>query len=316
MTQFAEPPAARPAPKGWLPQPPWRTIRAWKGAAFAAPFFLGFIFTFAIPLAYAISQSFFTQQRTGLGLGPATNSFAGFSQYGRVLHDEAFWTAIARVTVFAAVQIPIALAIALGMALAIDAIRQRMTRLFRFAFLIPHMIPGIVATLIWVYLYSPSIGPLTGFASALGFDVNFFSAQMLWISVGNLLTWGGVGFTMLILYGAIQSTPKELFDAARVDGASELQIAFHIKVPQARGTLVLTGMLSIIGMLQIFAEPVLFRSVSPESVSRSFTPIMIIFYSAFTDNNYNYAAALSVVLALVVGSASYLFYRATNETES
>jgi multiple sugar transport system permease protein len=106
-----------------------------------------------------------------------------------------------------------------------------------------------------------------------------------------------------------------VFEAARVDGASEVRIAFSIKVPYVRGTLVLTGLLSIIGTLQIFAEPTLFRTVSPETITKDFTPTMVIYNQAFQVGNLNYAAALSIILALVVGIASAVIYRLANRVD-
>ena len=97
--------------------------------------------------------------------------------------------------------------------------------------LVPYMCPGIVATLIWIYLYSPAVGPLTPFFKLFGIDANFYGSSMIWVSVGNLMAWGGIGFNMLIVYGALQAVPRDIFDSARVDGASEWRIAWSIKVP-------------------------------------------------------------------------------------
>jgi multiple sugar transport system permease protein len=184
---------------------------------------------------------------------------------------------------------------------------------FRILLLVPYMIPGVVAAIVWVNLYSPDVGPLTPIGKALGFDWNFFAPSMVWPSIGNLLTWHGIGYNMVIIYSALQGVPRDLFEAARLDGASELRIARSIKIPYVRGALVLTGLLSIIQMLQIFNEPALFRNITPQTVSDSFTPIMIIYNQAFNAGNYNYAAALSVLLALILGVASFLFYRLTSK---
>ena len=138
---------------------------------------------------------------------------------------------------------------------------------------------------------------------------------MVWVSMGNLAVWGSLGFTMLILYGALQAVPHEIFEAARLDGASELRIAWSIKVPFVRGSLVLTSLLSIIGTLQLFDQPLLFRAVTPETITRDFTPAMMIYDQAFKVGNLNYATALSVILALVVGVASAIIYRFINREE-
>ncbi|WP_199191300.1 carbohydrate ABC transporter permease [Amycolatopsis sp. CA-126428] len=285
------------------------------GFLFAAPFFVGFLLVFAIPFGYALYQSLFVERKSGTGFGGTRTEFAGLANFVRGLTDSVFWQGIFRVSVFAVVQIPITLGLALLMALLLDAVHGRTAKVFRLGFLIPYMIPLMVGTLVWLYLYSPRLGPLTDLGHAFGVDVDFFSSGMLWLSIGNLLTWCHLGFNMLILYSALRSVPRELFEAARIDGASELRVAWSVKVPYVRGTLVLTGMLSIIGMLQIFNEPLVFQVSSPETVTSAFTPIMMIYNQAFVTGNYNYAAALSVVLAIIVGAASTLFYRLTSKAQ-
>ncbi|MEU4160859.1 sugar ABC transporter permease [Actinoplanes sp. NPDC026670] len=283
-----------------------------KGFLFTVPFFAGFLLVFVIPFGYALVESLYTKRLSGAGLGGAVRSFAGFDNYTRGLQDTQFWSAVGRVAVFALVQIPVMLGLSLLAALLLDMAVKRSAKVFRLGLLIPYMIPAIVATLVWLYLYSPQLGPVTKAAAALGADVDMFSPDLLWFSIGNLLTWAGLGYNMLIIYGALRSVPRELFEAARLDGAGEIRIAWSVKIPYVRSSLVLTGMLAIIHMLQIFAEPLVFRVTSPETVTASFTPIMMIYNLAFTQSNYHYAAALSVILAVLVGATSAVFYRLTN----
>lgn len=285
----------------------------WKGAAFTVPFQLGFAFLYLLPIGYAVYQSLFLQKQSGLGLGGATTEFVGLENYQNGLTDSAFMTSILRVVLFACVQIPFMLLVSLVLALFLDAVSSKAAGRFRILLLVPYMIPGVVAALVWINLYSPEVGPLTPLGEVFGFDWNFFAPSMVWPAIGNLLTWHGIGYNMVIIYAALQGVPRELFEAARLDGASELRIALSIKIPFVRGALVLTALLSIIQMLQIFNEPALFRNVTPQTVSDSFTPIMIIYNQAFNAGNYHYAAALSVLLALILGIASLLFYRLTSK---
>ncbi|MFJ8357273.1 carbohydrate ABC transporter permease [Streptomyces sp. NPDC093984] len=289
-----------------------RSMR-WKGAAFTVPFQLGFVFLYLLPIGYAVYQSLFREQQSGLGLGGSTTEFTGLDNYTKGLSDSAFMGSILRVVLFACVQIPVMLFLSLVLALLLDAVTSRVAGRFRILLLVPYMIPGVVAAIMWVNLYSPDVGPLTPLGEFFGLHWNFFAPSMVWPSIGNLLTWHGIGYNMVIIYSALQGVPRDLFEAARLDGASEIRIARSIKIPYVRGALVLTGLLSIIQMLQIFNEPALFRNVTPQTVSDSFTPIMIIYNQAFNSGNYHYAAALSVLLALILGVASFLFYRFTSK---
>ncbi|MEU1474157.1 carbohydrate ABC transporter permease [Streptomyces sp. NPDC001668] len=289
-----------------------RSLR-WKGAAFTVPFQLGFVFLYLLPIGYAVYQSLYRSQSSGLGLGGTTDEFSGLDNYRQGLTDSAFMGSVLRVVLFACVQIPVMLLVSLVLALFLDALGSRTAGRFRILLLVPYMIPGVVAAIVWLNLYSPDVGPLTPLGEVFGFSWNFFAPSMVWPSIGNLLTWHGIGYNMVIIYSALQGVPRDLFEAARLDGASELRVALSIKIPFVRGALVLTGMLSIIQMLQIFNEPALFRNVTPQTVSDSFTPIMIIYNQAFNAGNYHYAAALSVLLALILGVASFLFYRFTSK---
>jgi multiple sugar transport system permease protein len=285
----------------------------WKGAAFTVPFQLGFVFLYLVPIGYAVYQSLFLEQQSGLGLGGTTQKFVGLDNYQHGLTDSAFMDSVLRVFLFACVQIPVMLALSLLLALLLDTLTARAAGRFRILLLVPYMIPGVVAAIVWVNLYSPTVGPLTSLGDLFGFHWNFFAPSMVWPSIGNLLTWHGIGYNMVIIYSALQGVPRDLFEAARLDGASEARIARSIKIPYVRGALVLTGLLSIIQMLQIFNEPALFRNVTPQTVDDSFTPIMIIYNQAFNAGNYHYAAAQSVLLALILGVASFLFYRFTSK---
>ncbi|MDU2422664.1 MAG: sugar ABC transporter permease [Bifidobacterium scardovii] len=306
--------SAKPAEVKTNATPVWKKRLGLKGALFGVPFFGLFLFSFIIPFLYALWESLFVKKSSGLGVGSATLHFAGLSQYLRVFKDGAFWSGMGRVTLFTCVVTPLIMIFALVEALLLDSARKKAKKACRFLLLMPYMVPSIVSTLIWVYMYSPDIGPLKKFFAVFGLTVNFFSPQMLWVSMANLLLWINIGFNMLILYGSLTSIDPSLYESAKVDGAGEFRIAWPIKIPMVRGTLVLTGLLSMIGMLQLFDQPLLFRSASPETVTANFTPIMTIYNYTFTaGGDYNYAAALSVVLAIVIAIISATVYGATNK---
>ncbi|WP_204358924.1 carbohydrate ABC transporter permease [Streptosporangium sp. 'caverna'] len=280
---------------------------AYKGFLFTAPFVAGFLAVYVVPVGYAIFQSMFQIKRSGLGFGGAQNVFAGAANLIKGLADAAFWAGLGRVIVFGAVQIPVMLALSLGMALLLDSVAARATRLFRVGFLIPYVIPGVVGTLIWLYLYSPTTSPLN-----VVWDFTFDRPIDAFWTIGNLLTWQGLGLNMILIYAALQAIPPEQYEAARIDGASEWRIAWSIKVPNLRGILVLTGMFSLIGRLQLFGEPLILRQVGPQAISTDFAPMLMIFRTAFSQNDYGYAAALSIILAVVTGLLAFVFYRITN----
>lgn len=309
--------ARQTSPPALNRQARWRTLQNLKGASLSLPFLLGFALFSIVPIVMALRESAYAKRSSGgLGFGEQTVEFVGLDNLARAVVDTTFWSGMGRVAVYAVVLVPLTQVVSLGMALVLDAARRKVAARFRVALLLPYMVPGIVATMIWIYLYSPTVGPLHAFFEMLGFDANFYSSEMIWVSIGNLALWGAIGFNMLILYGALQSVPHEIFEAARIDGASELRIALSIKVPFVRGSLVLTTLLSIIGTLQIFNEPLLFRAISPETITKDFTPALMIYNQAFQVGDVNYATALSIVLAVVIGIASAVLYRISSRSES
>jgi multiple sugar transport system permease protein len=295
----------------------WRRIQALKGASLTFPFLAGFGLFVIVPVIMALRESVFAGKSSGgLGFGGQTVTFVGLDNFVQGFQDPVFWGGMLRVFVYAIVVVPLTQALSLACALLLDAARRRTAARFRVILLLPYMVPGIIAAMIWLFQYSPVVGPLSAFFRLFGVEVNFYSGEMVWVSIGNMALWGALGFNMLILYGALQSVPHEIFEAARLDGAGELRIAWSIKVPFVRASLVLTSLLSIIGTLQLFNEPLLFRAVTPETITKDFTPALMIYNQAFQVGNLNYATALSVILALVVGAASAIIYRFTNREEA
>ncbi|WP_425244989.1 carbohydrate ABC transporter permease [Streptomyces sp. NEAU-NA10] len=289
---------------------------AYKGLLFMLPFLIGFLATYVLPIAYAFGQSLHEKKSSGIGFGPTKVVFTGFANFSAILSDDTFWAGVLRTLLFGGVQIVVMLGISLLLALLLDGVAARAVRFFRAGLLVPYVIPGVVATLIWLFLYSPTASPILDVADRAGAHFTFFGGLNTYLSLGNLLTWQGIGFNMILISASLQALPRELYEAARLDGAKEWRIAWSIKVPNITGILVLTGMFSLIGRLQLFAEPLFLRYVAPESISTNFTPMLEIFDRAFKTGDYQYAAAESLVLAVVTGILAFVFYRVTNRKMS
>ncbi len=278
---------------------------------FLAPFLLFFILFFLIPICYAVYQSLFRSQRSGLGLGAPTIVFNGLGNYAQVLTDKDFFAGVGRMLLFGIVQVPVMLILALILALLLDTATVRLKAFFRVAFFIPYAIPGVVAALLWGFLYDPQLSPIVKIIHALGAtQFDFLGPNSVLWSMANITTWEYTGYNMLILYAALQAVPTELYEAGRLDGCTGFGIARYIKVPLIAPALILTCVLSIIGTLQIFTEPQVLSVIS-NNISSTFTPNLYAYFTAFSNNNYYYTAALSVVLAIVTFILSFGFLRLT-----
>jgi len=278
---------------------------------FLLPFVVLFALFFILPIIYAIDQSLFRSQRSGLGLGGATVSFNGLGNYVDVLHDPGFYTSMGRVLLYGIVQVPVMLVLALVLALLLDSAVVRLKAFFRVAFFVPFAIPGIIAALLWAFFYQPVFSPIDKAFQALGLPGPDFlgSGTVLW-SIANIAVWTYAGYSMLIIFAALQAIPTELYEAARVDGCNGWRVAWSIKIPLVAPALILTCIFSIVGALQLFAEPQVLSTIS-NNISNSYTPVFYAYTTAFSNNNYYYAAALSVVLAVITCIFSFSVLRAT-----
>lgn len=288
-----------------------RLRRALTPYLFSLPFSIFFLAFFLVPIFYAIDQSLYRSQRNGLGLGPATIAFNGLGNYMDVLHDPDFYSGIGRVLLYGIVQVPVMLGLALLLALLLDSASARFKSFFRLAFFVPYAIPGIVAAVLWGYLYDPQLSPIVKGIANLGLGTPDFlgAGSVLW-SIANIATWAWTGYNMLIIFAALQAIPTEIYESARLDGCSGWGIAWYIKIPLVAPALVLTCIFSIIGTLQLFNEPQVLKAIS-NNITSSYTPNLYAYYTAFGNNNYYYAATLAVVLALVTFVLSFSFLRVT-----
>lgn len=285
-----------------------RNARA--AAGFVLPFLALFGLCFIAPIGYALHQSLQKTERTGpLGLGGREQeAFAGLANYAHALADDRFLTGFGRVLLFGAVQIPLMIVLATALALLLESASARGVAFFRSAFFLPYGVPGVIASILWGFLYVPGISPLVKIAGAVGWDVDFLSRGTVLWSLANIVTWQFTGYNMLVLIAQLKAVPGELYEAARIDGASAWQVARHIKLPLIRPALKLTCVFSIIGTLQLFAEPMVLRPLA-SSIDSGFTPNLHAYSEAFVGNNQHVAAAEAVLLALVACVLSFGFLR-------
>lgn len=261
--------------------------KQWRAAyLFVIPFFLVFVTMLIVPLFYSGYLSFFATRLVG------GTSFAGVENYVKTFTDPLFLAGLGRTALFLVIQVPIMLGLALFFALALDSGRVRGAKVLRLLFFVPYAIPGVVATLMWGYLYGQDFGPIDQVLGFLGLgQPNLLSDSNVLGSMMNIVTWEFVGYNMIIMYSALRSIPAELFEAAEIDGASQFRVAWSIKIPAIRPAILLTVIFSIIGSFQLFNEPSLLRNIAPNAINSSYTPNFYAYNLAFVNQDVNYAAA-------------------------
>ncbi|WP_043418465.1 sugar ABC transporter permease [Arthrobacter globiformis] len=293
------------APPAGAAEPAGRTSRrasrrSWAGWWFIGPFMAVFALVFLAPIAYSIYLSVFRNQLIG------GTAFVGLDNYARALGDPQFWSALGRVSLFLAVQVPVMLVIALVVALALDSGRLYGKSFFRISIFLPYAVPAVVATLMWGFMYGTRFGLVGNINQAFGLNLpSPLSSELVLASIGNIVTWEFIGYNMLIFYSALTVIPKSLYEAAEIDGAGQLRVIAAIKLPAIRGAIVVATIFSVIGSFQLFNEPSILKSLSPNTISTYFTPNLYAFSLSFSGQQYNYSATVAIIMGLITMAIAY-----------
>ena len=279
--------------------------------AMLAPGIVLFLLFMAAPIIYTLVLSFQQKKVSGLGLGKGAQStvFAGFDNYVRSLTDPEFGASVLRVLTYGAILIPLMLGFALLFALLLDSRRTRAGSFSRTAIFLPYAVLAVISSLLWGFLYLPGVSPFHFVADKLGIALpSLLNPDLIIFAIANIALWGGVGFNMIVMYTSLKAVPQEIYEAAKLDGASEIQTALRIKIPIIAPSVVMTALFSMIATLQVFAEPTTLRPLA-NSLSTSWSPLMLVYRDAFTRNDVYSAAATSIVIALATFALSFLFLR-------
>ncbi|MER5202036.1 sugar ABC transporter permease [Streptomyces sp. NPDC002825] len=281
---------------------------------FLLPAALLFALFFALPIGYALWLSFHKVEIKGLGLGRGARHevWAGLRNYTSALTDSEFLHSALRVLGYGAIVVPVMLGLALFFALLLDSERVRGRSFARLAIFLPYAVPGVIAALLWGFLYLPDVSPFLYVLDALGLpEPDLMDGGPLYLAMANIAVWGGTGFNMIVIYTALRSLPAEVYEAAKLDGCSELQIALRVKIPMVAPSLVLTFFFSIIATLQVFNEPMTLKPLT-NGIPSTWSPLMKVYNDAFTGGNIHAASATAVVLALATFALSFALLRVSN----
>ena len=282
------------------------------GWAFMAPFAIMFALVFILPIFWAIYSSFFRQVTEGGGAyggGELVNKFVGLENFRYVITSADFWAGTGRVLIYTLIQVPVMIIAALALAMLIDSFVVKHISGFRLGYFLPYAIPGVVASIIWVYLYNGQISPIVKGLAALGLNVDFFARNVVLASMANITTWTFTGYNMLIFLAALQAIPHELYEAARIDGANGFQIAMRVKLPNVRSAALLAMLLSIVGTIQLFNEPQI-MSTADAGISKSYTPMMMAMgtsQGSLTPSGDGPASAIAIVMAIIAGVLAMVY---------
>ncbi|MEU6592347.1 sugar ABC transporter permease [Streptomyces sp. NPDC046881] len=284
-----------------LPFSPW---------LFAAP---GLLVTGAFvlyPFASTLANSF-TDRRT---LVPG--HFVGLANFRELLHDDMFWTGLRNSTLYIAGVVPALVVLPLLLALLVQRNIPGIT-FFRSAFYTPVVASIVVVGLIWVWLLDER-GLVNSLLEAVGIDrIGFLSDQwLLLLSAMAVTVWKGLGYYMIIYLAALANVPRELHEAAAVDGAGPVRRFLSVTVPAVRSTMVLVAALSSVGAFKVFSEVYLMAGPNGGPAGEDTTLVMLVQRTGTgLTGRVGYASALSVVVFAVTVVLMLLVLRADRKEE-
>lgn len=266
----------------------------------SAPFLVLYLLFFLAPFIYSVVLSL---------RSPQTSAFVGLFNYSNVVSNGQFWSAVVRMAYFGVIQVAVMIGLAIVLALFLDSPYCWGRKVFALAYFFPYAVPGVIAAVMWAFLLEPDLDNalkvphLVGLAAG---PVNPLSYRFALYAMMLIVTWEWTGYNMTILLTSLTSVSREVLESGRIDGASELKIAWRIKLPLIRRTIAFISIISIIGTLQLFNEPVILNDIA--SIGGSYSPNQIIYNTAFSFGNEQLAAAQSIILALITVLATGAFY--------
>jgi multiple sugar transport system permease protein len=286
------------------------------GFGFLAPFLLLYVLFLVGPSLYGLAMSFFHTSLVRGGLG----EFAGFANYAEAFRTPEFWSSLGNTLWFTILTTPPLVVLALVFALLADRL-VRGRWFFRLVFFAPYVLPSAVIALIWTWIYTPDLGALSSWLGTLagwfGLEVSFpaWTGDPDWamLSVAVATVWWTLGFNFVLYLAGLQEIPRDLYEAASIDGASPWQQMTRITVPLLGRTTTLVAVLQAIASLKIFDQIYLITGGGPDFATRP--AIQYIYDVGFTDYRVGYASAVSMLLFALILVVSLVWFSIVRRQE-
>jgi multiple sugar transport system permease protein len=255
------------------------------------------------------------------GIGPAlyslylaftdeAGSFAGVSNFVTAAQDFRFLPAVGHVAVYLVIWLVSLMIFVVLLALIVHRLASKRTRaVLRFAYYVPGALAGASSVLLWLFVLDPSVSPVAPLLRAFGFErfTEVIAPGNLPVIFAVIAFWTGAGGWIVVLYGALNTVSSEVMEAAKVDGAGAVQTALHIQLPMLRKWIAYMLILSLAAGTQLFVEPQLVSQASFGVVGNDYSLNQLSYLYAFSQNDFNGSAAISIVLLVVALSLAGLF---------
>ena len=225
-------------------------------------------------------------------------SFVGIENYKQLFQDEKFWSALWITFKYVLLNIPIQTILGILLAVAMDRVVK--STVIRGLMILPYLLSNVLVALVFLWLLDPSLGIVNAGLQALGLPKQdfFASTDQALPTVAFVNIWRHAGFTALLFYAGLQSIPRSVYEAAKIDGASEGQMFWRITLPLLRPVTVFVVVTSIIGSFQIFDTVAVATGGGPADATKVL--VFYIYENAFAFFKMGYATAMSMVLFAII----------------
>ena len=271
------------------------------GLAFVSPYAIFLVALFGYPLAIAVYISFFDFFFAAPG-AVVSRPFVGLQNYTQILGDPAFQRAVFNVVEFMLINVPLTVGLSLVLASALNA-KLPFRAFFRTAYYIPYVTASVAVIGVWLWLFSGD-GLVNTVLGGLAPDPSWLVNEAWAMPMIALeVTWKQLGFYILLYLAALQNIPRELYEAAEVDGAGALKRFTAVTVPGVRNATTLVVILATIVGANLFTEPYLLTGGGGPS-GASVSPVLLMYQKGIEQGHAGYAAAIGVILAIAVMAIS------------
>jgi multiple sugar transport system permease protein len=277
--------------------------RQLAGYLFVSPWVVFFVGIFAFPLGFAVWMSFYDYFFAAPG-ADVDRPFVGFDNYTAALTDERVIESFRNVIVFLIINVPLTVVLAIGLAIALNA-PVPFRAFFRAAYYVPYVTASVATIAVWLWLFNGD-GLFNQLLGPLAPDPPWLINEALAMpTIAVYVTWKGLGFYVLLYLAALQNVPKELYEAAGIDGAGRWAKFRYVTWPGVRPATTLIVVLAIITGSNLFTEPYLLTGGGGPN-GASATPVLVLYQRGIEQGDAGYAASIGVILVIFVSIVSLL----------
>lgn len=273
----------------------WGRSNERSGYLFILPAGLHLLVFVLVPIVFSLFLSFHEWTRPDF-LGA---TFVGLQNYVSLLGDDPFWRAMGNTALYTALSVPLGMAVSLGLAVSVNR-RFPGVNVFRAIFFLPVITSWVAISVVWITLLSPDAGVVNYLFTSLGLPAQHWLDDPHWamFAIVVITIWKGAGFQMVIWLAGLQSVPKELLEAAAIDGAGRLQTFWRVTLPLLFPTTFFLLVTGVIGGFQVFTPMYVITEGGP--LGATDVAVYHIYKRAFQEFSMGYASAQAWVLFAVI----------------